>query len=350
MSNYLIHGLSLNKFDESSETNAPDGLSKDEMEHYLKLSKTNPSKTESAKDNSQEKSNLKSEEIISELKEKLRKKEDKISSINKDREDLRKERDTNKARWERAREDLDNEQRKVSELKRDLKNANDEIDSLKKKVRRLESQNTDSEVHKVENNIQAVLEDVKLSLATQIDRNNELENQIEELLLEKERNEKAIARLNEAINGFDAERERFEDILSLKDNEIEDLKSRFELAPEQSQDTMAGMLTRVSPDTVSSELLNDGRYDFKLARNGMYALIVPNVEGAAVCREHRIVLPRLGQLMPFTDERSYPLSPVGNNILRVDFKRWAIIRYWCFLGLIVKVYSYTIHTFNRILQ
>lgn len=255
------------------------------------------------------------------MKEKLRKKEDKINSINKDREDLRKDRDTNKARWERAREDLDNEQRKVSELKRDLKNANDEIDSLKKKVRNLESKNNDYEVHKKENNVQAELEEMKTSLATQTDRNKELENQIEDLLAEKERNEKIIARLNETINGFDAERERFEDILSLKDNEIEDLKNRFELAPEQSQETMAGKLTRTSPDTVSSEMLNNGRYDFKLARNGTYALIVPNVEGAAICKEHRIILPRLGQLMPFTDEKSYPLYPVGNNIFRVDFKR-----------------------------
>lgn len=57
MSNHPLHSLSLNKFDDGSETNAPDGLSKDEMEHYLKLSKNNPSKIESDKDNGQEKSN-----------------------------------------------------------------------------------------------------------------------------------------------------------------------------------------------------------------------------------------------------------------------------------------------------
>ncbi len=286
----------------------------------MKLSKTNPSKAKSSKDRDKEKSNSKNEDI-NELKEKIRKKDDKIISINKDREDLRKERDRNKARWERAREDLDNEQRKVSELKRDLKNANDEIDSLKIKIRHLESQNSESEVRKVENNVQSELKKVKSSLAAQTERNKDLMNQNDELLAEKERNEKTIARLNETINGFDAERERFEDILSLKDNEIEDLKSRLELAPEQSQETMTGTLTRTSPDTVRSEQLNDGRYDFKLARNGTYALIVPNVEGTAVCREHSIVLPRLEQLMPFADEKSYPLTPVGNNILRVDFKR-----------------------------
>ena len=69
MSNRLIHDLSLNKFDEDSETNAPDGLSENEMEHYLKLSNNGPSKTKTANNNGQKKSTSKSEEIISELKE-----------------------------------------------------------------------------------------------------------------------------------------------------------------------------------------------------------------------------------------------------------------------------------------
>ena len=148
----------------------------------------------------------------------------------------------------------------------------------------------------------------------------ESESELAKLKSDYEGLKTTVDRLNETIAGFDAERAIFEDTLALKNNEIESLKSSPELTQEQTSENVTGEVIRRSPSELYSEMISDGRYDIKLAKDGSHMLIVPNVEGIAVCVNHCIRLPRLGDLIPFAGEVPFKLIPAGNNILRVDLK------------------------------
>ncbi len=304
-----------------SKLEVPDGLSKAEEEAYrLANGSTGSEKLKTEDTKEQTVSKVKYNKDIAELKDKLRKKEEKINELNKDREELRKERDAAKARWERARADLELEQKKTGSLRTELNNANNQIDSLKKENKRLTSHTASDKVPDTKSELESKLKKSEKDLKELTGKYEVLQGDLAKSKAEKEANEVTIGHLNETILGFDAERARFEDILALKDNEIETLKNCPELTQEQSSKGIAGTLIRKSPIEIYSDMLDDGNYDVKLARNGSYMLIIPNVEGTAICKDHSIILPRLEELVPFTKEMSFKLIPAGNNVLRVEMK------------------------------
>ncbi len=301
-----------------SKLEVPDGLSKAEEEAYrLANGSTGSEKLKTEDTKEQTVSKVKYNKDIAELKDKLRKKEEKINELNKDREGLRKERDTAKARWERARADLELEQKKTGDLRTDLSNANNQIDSLKKENKRLTSHTASDKVPDTKSELESKLKKSEKAHKELMGKYEVLQGDLAKFKAEKEA---TISHLNETILGFDAERTRFEDTLALKDNEIETLKNCPELTQEQASKGIAGTLTRKSPIEIYSDMLDDGNYDVKLARNGSYMLIIPNVEGTAICKDHSIILPRLEELVPFTKEISFKLIPAGNNVLRVEMK------------------------------
>lgn len=299
----------------------PEGLSPEEKEQFLLMNGLNSDgtpKTDDKKD--QTISKVKYDADIAELKEKLDKKTDKINELNKDRENLRQERDSNKEHWNSARSDLEEEKKKTANLREDLRKVTDERDSLKAEVKRLNSQTVNVTVPEAESETKAKLKKSEKSFKDLTEKYDALQIEYSKARLEKETLEVTVARLNETIKGFDDERARFEDTLALKDGEIESLKNRPELTQEQSSEIQSGSLIRKSPTQLYSEMLDDGRYDIKLARDGSFMLIIPNVEGGAVCMNHVVILPRLGDLLPYSGEATYRLVPAGNNVLRADLK------------------------------
>ena len=305
----------------TSEIEVPEGLSEVEREQFLKangISNSEKPKTEDKKD--QTISKVKHDEEIGELKEKLRKKEEKIGDLNKDRDDLRKERDTYKSRWERARSDFEEEQKKSNDYKEQLRKANDDIDAKKKEIKRLTEQPINVQVPEDTSETKKALKKAKKDNAELSGKIEELKAEITRLTADNSSKDSTIEHLNSTIKEFDTERARFEDTITLKDEEIEGLKNRMELSSEHLDVATSGLLIRQNVDEIASDLLDDGNYEIKLARNGSYMLIIPDVEGSAVCKNHRIILPRLGELVPFSIKTEYPLNPVGNNIFRVELK------------------------------
>jgi len=305
----------------SKDIAIPEGLSPEEKEQFLLMKGLNSDgtpKTDDKKD--QTVSKVKYDADIAELKEKLDKKTDKINELNKDRENLRQERDSNKEHWNSARSDLEEEKKKTANLREDLRKVTDERDSLKAEVKHLNSQTVNVTVPEAESETKAKLKKSEKAFRELSEKYDALQSDYSKAKLEKESLDATITRLNETIKGFDDERARFEDTLALKDSEIENLKNRPELTQEQTSGLQTGLLVRKSINQLYSDMLDDGRYDIKLARDGTNMLIIPNVEGGAVCVNHSIILPRLGDLVPFAGEASYELVPAGNNVLRADLK------------------------------
>ncbi|AMH94973.1 hypothetical protein AR505_1258 [methanogenic archaeon ISO4-H5] len=305
----------------AKDISIPEGLTPEEREQYLRMNgMASDDKPKTDDQTDQTVSKVKYDEDIAELKEKLDKKTDKVNELNKDRENLRKERDSNKEHWDSARSDLEEEQKKTANLREELRKMTDERDSLRNEVKRLNSQTVNVTVPENESETKTKLKKSEKAFRELSEKYDALQSDYSRAKLEKESLDATITRLNETIKGFDDERARFEDTLALKDSEIENLKNRPELTQEQTSGLQTGLLVRKSINQLYSDMLDDGRYDIKLARDGTNMLIIPNVEGGAVCVNHSIILPRLGDLIPFAGEVSYELVPAGNNVLRADLK------------------------------
>ena len=296
------------------------GLSEKENDAFQKYRTPSNSIPKAQEGKDQTVSKVKHDEEIAQLKEKIRKKDEKINDLNQARDELRQEKDLYKARWERAHADLETEQKKTADLREELRKANNQIDSLQKEVKTLNSQTVNVKVPEAETETASKLKKSEKAVKDLNEKLEESESELAKLKSDYESLKTTVDRLNETIAGFDAERAIFEDTLALKNNEIESLKSSPELTQEQTSEIVTGEIIRRSPSELYSEIISDGRYDIKLAKDGSHMLIVPNVEGIAVCVNHCIRLPRLGDLIPFAREVPFKLIPAGNNILRVDLK------------------------------
>ena len=296
------------------------GLSEKENDAFQKYRTPSNSIPKAQEGKDQTVSKVKHDEEIAQLKEKIRKKDEKINDLNQTRDDLRQEKDLYKARWERAHADLETEQKKTADLREELRKANNQIDSLQKEVKTLNSQTINVKVPEAETETASKLKKSEKAVKDLNKKLEESESELAKLKSDYESLKTTVDRLNETIAGFDAERAIFEDTLALKNNEIESLKNSPELTQEQTSEIVTGEIIRRSPSELYSEMISDGRYDVKLAKDGSHMFIVPNVEGIAVCVNHCIRLPRLGDLIPFAGEVSFKLIPAGNNILRVDLK------------------------------
>jgi chromosome segregation protein len=265
-------------------------------------------------DKEQNVSKVKYDTDTAELKEKIEKKDKKIQEVNTDREKLRKERDTYKGNLDLTIQDLENERLKSQKLVNEKNELLDKNKKLEATIRDLDSKTppviTDADSDKKE------LKTAKKRISELESEKMMLDNSISELQAELNGRDATIKTLRENLSKYDENIARLEDLIESKNVEIESLKTRLELPADSEIQEPYGHLERMEASILFSEKFEDGRYDVKLAKNGSYIIFVRNVEGAAVCIDHRIKLPRLGELIPFVKPASYPIINAGNSVLK----------------------------------
>ena len=291
-------------------------LSDSERDAFLKASGKKAGMSVPEGTENQTVSKVKYDTDMAELKAKLKKKDDKITELEKDRETLRDERDTYKNKNETLSGNLASEKGTTARLTKELREANDTIADLRKDLKAKDAvpketpgkiSDTQKKIDKLESERKTLDKDLK-----------EAQEKITNLEADLAGKNATIDTLRETIGKHDDEVKRLEEIIQSKNEEIQRLKERPDLTEEQMSASEGVSITRVSETKLFSETLSDGRYDIKLAKSGRYMLISPNVEGLAVCVEHSIVLPRLQELLPYKGPKAYQMNDVGNNIWRVE--------------------------------
>lgn len=279
------------------------GLSEAEQAAFT-MAKRVPGKSDSEVDKEQTVSKVRYNQDIEELKEKIKKKDEKIQKLQDTGNDLRAERDSYKKRLESSEADCITQKEKVTSLNKQVSDLLKEKEKLEEKVKELEK-------------VPAAPSPTEISVTKE---NAELKKQI--LGLQNE-----IQRLKEDVS------EKGESISKLGSN-ISDLEERVRNLSEDNENLRkastshvveipvldSGVLKRISPTELSSDMFVDGRYDVKIARSGSSMLFVPNVEGSAVCAEHKIKLPRLSELIPFKSVCEYQLVSAGNDVLKAELR------------------------------
>lgn len=209
------------------------------------------------------------------------------------------------------RERISGLEAKLEESKEELSKVREERDSYKG---RFETKLEENKGLAEEN------ESLKASKRQLLDRVSDLEGKLSRKAEEVEvvRDDAEIERLGKENDGLrsklresEAKREELEAEVAELNSKIESFESTEpEKSDEKTGDTIeavgvVGRIRRTSPTTMESELFTGQKYRVMLARSGRTISFTPDVEGAAVCSDGRIELPKLAQLVPFSGEAEY---------------------------------------------
>ena len=267
-------GQDLSKMDESVLENLTD----EEREQFLIASGKKPRITTPEGTVSQKVH----EDTVNELKERISSLEAKLTETKGELTEARGERDDYKGRFEKKLEEV----KTLSEENDGLKTRNRELserirelgDKLKTKAEQTEVVRDDAEIGRLGKEV----EGLKAKLKSKEEECETLEAERTSLATEKE--------------GLEAE------IRSLRESRIETMALDTAVETESPSEEK---VRRTSPTTFESALFTDRKYLFRLARSGRTISFAPDVEGAAVCVDGTISLPRLAELVPFRGEAEY---------------------------------------------
>lgn len=218
------------------------------------------------------------EDTVNELRGKISGLESKLEEVKQDRTNIREERDDYRTRFENKVE----ENRKLGS----------DLDDLKAKNRELSDRVTELEyaLKKKASETVVVRDDAE------IDRLNKENQGLKDKL---KRSEEQCESLESEITALGTRMEAME-------SELDELRNRnYETGEMHIDPEPTGKVRRSTATRFESDLFTDGKYLVRLARNGHSISFTPDVEGAAVCNDGGIELPRLKDLVPFQGTTEY---------------------------------------------
>lgn len=268
------NGPDLSRLDEADLGN----LSEEEKAQFLMAAGKKPRITASEGTVSQKAH----DDAVNGLKEKISSLDGKLTETKEELAGVRKERDDYKDRFGKKLDEI----KTLTEENEGLKSRNRELsdrikdleDKLKRKAEETEVVRDDAEIERLSNEVDGL----KAKLKSKEDECETLESERASLISEKEELEGEIRNLRE-----------FRIETATVDTAV-DTGSQTE-----------EKVRRTSPTTFESVLFTDRKYLVRLARSGRTISFTPDVEGAALCVDGTIKLPRLAELVPFNGETDY---------------------------------------------
>lgn len=260
------------------DATALSNLSEEERAQYLKATGQNQRITASEGTVSQKTH----EDAVKELKEKISTLDTKLTEAKEDLTAVRGERDEYKGRFEKKLEEIKTLTDDNDELKSRNRELSDKVQDLegklKKRAEETEVVRDDAEIERLSKEVDGL----KAKLKSKEDECETLESEKASLISEKEGLEREIRNLRES------------------GTEAVDVDTAAETKPQPEE-----KVRRTSPTTFESELFTDQKYLVRLARSGRTISFTPDVEGAAICVDKTISLPKLADLVPFRGETEY---------------------------------------------
>lgn len=267
-------GPDMSKLDES----ALDNLSEAEKEQFLIASGRKPKITTPEGTVSQKAH----EDAVNELKDKISNLDTKLSETKDELASVRGEKDDYKSRFDRKLEEnraLEEENEGLKTRNRELSDKVQDLDGkLKRRAEETVVVRDDAEIKRLGKEV----EGLKTKLKSKEDEYEALESE--------------NASLKAGIDDLEKE------IQALRESKVESMSLEGE---GEIRLSAAERVRRTSPTTFESALFTDKKYLVKLARSGRTISFTPDVEGAAVCVDGTIRLPRLADLVPFDGETEY---------------------------------------------
>ena len=200
-------------------------------------------------------------------------------------------------------------EKKNEDLKKEIGTIRGERDDYKK---RFESKIT--EVEKLESE-KDTLKEANRQLSDRIEElKGSLKRKAEEAVIV--RDDAEVERLGKEVAGLKDKLKESEDKAESLESENASLKSRISELESETESAdglpaatesleLSGSVRRSTPTRFESDLFIDRRYLVRLARNGRTISFTPHVEGAATCIDGAIELPRMKELVPFQGITEY---------------------------------------------
>ena len=229
---------------------------------------------------------------VEELNGKIKELKERLDKLKAEKDNIRKERDDFQSRFDKKRDELEELGATCDQLRATIREKDEKISELKGSLKERASE---TKVVRDETEINRLTEQV-----------NGLKAAMKELGESKELLETQVAELQ-------AQNTSMKESLESPNDAVEEAA----VVETPIEEPVGGSVTRTSPTEFESDLFTAPKYLVRLARSGRTITFKPDVEGAAVCNEGRMRLPRLEKLVPFGGAETYDAVLKGNEIVVV---------------------------------